>query len=96
MTRGRVSHLRDLRSRSALEVAAVYTATDASGGVSVDVEESEGRRIRVKSNGNGNRLTICHFPPGVARRTLMSAWNHDSQKASTVWIIGTQPVMPAV
>jgi hypothetical protein len=53
-----------IESRGALKVTAVYAATDASGGVSVDVEEFEGSRIRVKSNGNGDQLTICHFPPG--------------------------------
>ncbi len=52
-----------IESRGTLKVTAVYTATDASGGASVDVEEFEGSRIRVKNN-NGDKLTICHFPPG--------------------------------
>jgi len=53
-----------IESRARLKVTAVYTATDASGGASVDVEEFGGSRIRVKSKGGDKQLTICHLPPG--------------------------------
>lgn len=51
-----------IESQGTLKVTAVYTATTASGGASVDVEEVEGNRIKVKNN--GDQLTICHVPPG--------------------------------
>jgi hypothetical protein len=35
-------------------------------------------------------------PPKTSAFSRSGAWNHDSQKASTVWIIGTQPPIPAV
>jgi hypothetical protein len=53
-----------IESRGTLKVTAVYTATTASGGASVDVEEVEGAKVRVATNGPGQKLTICHHPPG--------------------------------
>ena len=51
-----------IQSRGKLNVSAVYTATDASGVVSVDIEQIQGVKVRVKRD--RDQLTICHFPPG--------------------------------
>jgi hypothetical protein len=53
-----------IESPGVLKVTGVYTATNATGGASVDVEEVEGSKVRVTPNGQGQKLTICHHPPG--------------------------------
>jgi len=51
-----------IQSSGKLNVSAVYTATDALGGVSVDIEQVQGAKVRVRRD--RDKLTICHLPPG--------------------------------
>jgi hypothetical protein len=52
-----------IESDRPLDISAVYTATGATGEVSVDVERVPERKIRRLADLD-HRIGICHFPPG--------------------------------